>query len=408
MEKFKYYLNKFKWIIISVLVLIIIIVVATVIVKNHKVNVEDDVKVDFSGYNKSGSAEITDNSYEKVINKLYVRALKQSHFKNKEVIKMIEDNNGEDIEEENLNYEEQQQVRQASQMMENVDFDIHNDSGLKNGDKVKVKLELEKGVSKEYKLKAKEFTKEFKVTGLKEPKNLKVKDLFEGLKPYFTGINGSGSLNLISKDAPKALKDLSLSNYEFTVPNNGNLKNGDELNLKVPQDLVDDINNSDSNTFSGTKSYKLKVKGLKDINKLDNITETLEKNNKLINKEYDSDKYTKYNTENLGNYYKVQYGESENSFFSDEDQDKQSEKVSPVSDTEPTNITLITAVKITKTGKYSDPEVKYSYEGYENYKLEDNRLVKDDTTEEMSMPSSEEKLDDLNNKLDSDDFKKIQ
>ena len=94
--------------------------------------------------------------------------------------------------------------------------------------------------------------------------------------------------------------------------------------------------------------------------------------------------------------------------FSDEDQDKQSEKVSPVSDIEPTNITLVTAVKITKTGKYSDPEVKYSYEGYENYKLENNRLVKDDTTEEVAMPSSEEKLDELNNELETDDFKKFQ
>lgn len=408
MGTFKYYLNKFKWIIIASFVSIIIIVVATLIVKNHKVDVEDDVKVDFSGYNKSGSAEITDDSYEKVINQLSVRALKQANFKNKEVIEMIEDNNGEEIEEEDLNYEEQQQARQAAQIMDNVDFDIHNENDLKNGDKVKVKLDIEKGISKDYKLKAKEFTKEFKVKGLKEPKNLKAKDLFEGLKPTFSGLNGSGALNLISKDGPKAMKDLPLSNYEFTVPNNGDLNNGDELELKIPQSLVDDINKSGSNTFSGSKSYKVKVQGLKDISKLDNITETLERNNKLIKKAYDSDKYTKYNTENLANYYKVQYGTSGYSGFSDENEEKQSEKVSPVSEIEPTDITLATAIKVTKTGEYSDPDVKYSYEGYENYKLEDNRLVKDDTTEEISMPSSEEKLDELNNELDSDDFKKFQ
>ncbi|CCI61236.1 hypothetical protein AST03_12915 [Staphylococcus equorum] len=409
MGTFKYYLNKFKWIIIASFVsIIIIIVAATLIVKNHKVDVEDDVKVDFSGYNKSGSAEITDDSYEKVINQLSVRALKQANFKNKEVIEMIEDNNGEEIEEEDLNYEEQQQARQAAQIMDNVDFDIHNENDLKNGDKVKVKLDIEKGISKDYKLKAKEFTKEFKVKGLKEPKNLKAKDLFEGLKPTFSGLNGSGALNLISKDGPKAMKDLPLSNYEFTVPNNGDLNNGDELELKIPQSLVDDINKSGSNTFSGSKSYKVKVQGLKDISKLDNITETLERNNKLIKKAYDSDKYIKYNTENLANYYKVQYGTSGYSGFSDENEEKQSEKVSPVSEIEPTDITLATAIKVTKTGEYSDPDVKYSYEGYENYKLEDNRLVKDDTTEEISMPSSEEKLDELNNELDSDDFKKFQ
>lgn len=408
MGKIKEFLNRFKWILIGALILVIIIaVIATLIVKNHKVNVEDDVKVEFSGYNKSGSAEITDDSYEKVMNKLYVRALKQSNFKNKEVIKMIEDNNTEEIEEENLNYEEQQQVRQASKIMENVDFDIHNDTDLKNGDKVKVKLEIKKGISKDYKLKAKEFTKEFKVKGLEEPKNLTAKDLFKGLKPKFTGVNGAGSFNLVSKDASKTLKDLSLSNYEFTVPDNGNLKNGEELNLKIPQDLVDDINNSGSNTFSGSKSYKVKVKDLKDINNLDNITEVLEKNNKLINKAYESSKYTKYNTENIGNYYKVQNGNSEGSLYSDEDEDKQSEKVTPVSDIEPTNLTLITTTKITETGEFTDSEVKYSYEGYENYKLEDNRLVKDDTTEELSMTSSKEKLDELTKKLDSDNYKKL-
>src|SRR5699024_11261779 len=85
-----------------------------------------------------------------------------------------------------------------------------------NGDKVKVQLKLEKGTSKEFKLKAKEFTKEFKVHGLKKPKELSAKDLIEGFNPKFTGVNGSGSLNLITKDVTKNLSNLSLSNYEFT------------------------------------------------------------------------------------------------------------------------------------------------------------------------------------------------
>ncbi|MFQ3838146.1 hypothetical protein [Staphylococcus pseudoxylosus] len=55
MGKIKDFLNRFKWILIGALIFVIIItVIATLIVKNHKVNVEDDVKVDFSGYNKSG------------------------------------------------------------------------------------------------------------------------------------------------------------------------------------------------------------------------------------------------------------------------------------------------------------------------------------------------------------------
>ncbi|MGW9994146.1 hypothetical protein [Staphylococcus capitis] len=202
MEKAKAFLNKFKWYLIGGAILLIVVILAiTLFVKNHKVNVEDDVKVSFHGYEKSGTAEITDESYDKVTNKLYIRALKQSGFKNKEIIKMIENNNGEDIEEDDLNYDELQQMRHASKIMDNVDFNIHNNENLSNGDKVKVQLKLEKGTSKKFKLKAKEFTKEFKVHGLKKPKELTAKDLIEGFNPKFTGVNGSGSLNLIGSVA---------------------------------------------------------------------------------------------------------------------------------------------------------------------------------------------------------------
>ena len=79
------------------------------------------------------------------MNKLYIRALKQSNFKNKEIIRMIENNEGEDIEEENLNYDELHQMRHASKIMDNVNFNIYNNENLSNGDKVKVQLKLEKG-----------------------------------------------------------------------------------------------------------------------------------------------------------------------------------------------------------------------------------------------------------------------
>ena len=82
MQRFKSFMNKYKWFVIGgVVALIIIIVVATLLVKNHKIDVEDDVKVSFNGYNKTGTAEITDDSYEKIMNKLQVKALKQAGFK---------------------------------------------------------------------------------------------------------------------------------------------------------------------------------------------------------------------------------------------------------------------------------------------------------------------------------------
>src|SRR5699024_2518273 len=123
MEKLKTFLKKFKWYLIGGTVLLLgIILVITLFVKIHKINVEDYVQVSFYGYEKSGTAENTDKSYYKVINKLYIRALKQSNFKNKEIIIMIENNEDEDIEEENLNYDELQQMRHTSKIMDNVNF----------------------------------------------------------------------------------------------------------------------------------------------------------------------------------------------------------------------------------------------------------------------------------------------
>lgn len=407
MERFKSFMNKYKWFVIGgVVALIIIIVVATLLVKNHKIDVEDDVKVTFNGYNKTGTAEITDDSYEKIMNQLEVKALKQADFKNKEVLNMIENGETDDLDEDDFNYEEQQQARKAGKILEHVNLDIHNGEKLKNGDKVTVKLAIDKGISKDYKLKVKEFTKSFKAHGLKEPKNIEAKNLFTALKPKFTGVNGGGSLNLISKDLPKSLQELSMSNYDFTVANNGNLSNGDEVKLKIPQSLIDDINESGSSTFSGKSTQNIKVKGLKTVSSLDNINELIDKNNTLIDKEYESDEYTKYNTENLGNYYKIQAGTSDEYSFGEEE-DESSEKVFPVSEVEPTYVSLITAVKVTKTGKYSDPDVSYTYQGYKNYQLEDNRLVKDDMTDKMSMTSSKDKQDELNNDLKSDGFKEI-
>lgn len=127
MERFKSFMNKYKWFVIGgVVALIIIIVVATLLVKNHKIDVEDDVKVSFNGYNKTGTAEITDDSYEKIMNKLQVKALKQAGFKNKEVLNMIENNENDDLDEDDFNYEEQQQARTAGKILEHVNLDIHN------------------------------------------------------------------------------------------------------------------------------------------------------------------------------------------------------------------------------------------------------------------------------------------
>src|SRR5699024_7732283 len=97
------------------------------------------------------------------------------------------------------------------------------------------------------------------------------------------------------------------ADYECTVVNNDKVKHGDSIKLAIPQELIDDINNNGSSSFKGKKTYTIEANALPELNKLENISETLDRNNKLIKDEYNSSKYTKYKTENIDNYYKVDY-----------------------------------------------------------------------------------------------------
>ncbi|PTE69256.1 hypothetical protein BUY46_04120 [Staphylococcus devriesei] len=407
MEKVKNFLKNYKWYVIGGVVLLIALLIAiTLFVKNSKVNVEDDIEVKFSGYEKSGIAEITGKSYKKAMNKLYVRALKQANFKNKEILNMIKNDNTHDIDKSNLNYTDLEGMSKAEKMMENVSLDIKNKENLSNGDKVQVQLKINKSSSKEYRLKAKEFTKEFKVHGLKKPQSLTAKDIIEDLNPKFVGVNGSGSLTLTTKDGDKKLSNIAISDYEFTVPNNGNLKNGDKIKLEIPEKLVKDINSSGSNTFEGQKDYTLEVKDLTDLNKVENLDQILDRNNTLIKDEYNSSDIIKYSTENIANYYKVNIGTESSSSFSKDDKEI-SEKVSPTTSTEPISITLVTAAKVTEASEYVDTEVNYIYKGYKNYKLENNRLVKDDTTVKEDSSPKKDKMDELDTELKANGFKKL-
>ena len=398
------FIKRFKWVIIGVIIAIIIVTLLTVVfIKTKKVNVEDDVKVEFKGYNGSGTANIKDSAYNKIIGKLLAQALRQSDFKNKEVLETIEKGNVDHLDIDNFTKSEQRQFYKAGKILENIDFDFNKKDKLSNGDKVKLKFKIKRNVSKEYQLKAKEFTKEYTVSGLKNPDSVNAKTLFESLNPTFTGLNGSGQLHLVEKDLPDSLKDLSLSSFEFTVPNNGKLKNGDTVKLEVPKEVINALNESESTNFKGAQSYEIKVKDLKDINQLENVSALFEEHNKLINDRFENTDFSKYSTEQVGQYYKTsQTLDSDFGFSSDEDET--SEKIKTESEIEPTKVTLITAYKVTETSKYSDPEEKYVYSGYRNYILEGNRLTKDEATEDFEDSSSEESLDQLNKSLNSDGY----
>src|SRR5699024_9785747 len=145
-----------------------------------------------------------------------------------------------------------------------------------------VKLSVKKGISDDYKLKVKEFKKSFKAKGLKKPKTVTTQDIFSNIETKFTGLNNSGKLNLITKDDESDGYDIG--SYNFTVPNNGNLKNGDKINLELPKELISNIQDS------GSKTYQVEVKDLPDVNDIDNINDIIDKTKTQIKEDNRSTK----------------------------------------------------------------------------------------------------------------------
>lgn len=405
MEQFKHYLLKFKWLIIAIIAIIIVATIITLVVKNKAIDVKGDVDVEFSGYDKSGNAALTEGSEEKIERKLLVQALKQSKFKNKEVIDMIKNGDEDDIDPMNFNNEEQKKLEKAEKIYDSVELDTYNDSNLSNGDKTTVKLSVKKGISDDYKLKVKEFKKSFKAKGLKKPKTVTTKDIFSNIETKFTGLNNSGKLNLITKNDESDGYDIS--SYNFTVPNNGNLKNGDKINLELPKELISNIQDSGSKTFKGSKTYQVEVKDLPDVNDIDNINDIIDKTKTQIKEDNKSTKYDKKSTEILSSYYKIGSEEDEYSFGYEED-DNESEKVTPTSTLEPDKYTILTTAKITDNNKYSDDTTRYKGYGYKNYTLEGKRLIKDESTAEITNNLTNEKQEDLVNELKSENFVKVE
>ena len=160
-----------------------------------------------------------------------------------------------------------------------------------------------------------------------------------------------------------------ISSYNFTVPNNGNLKNGDKINLELPKELISNIQDSGSKTFKGSKTYQVEVKDLPDVNDIDNINDIIDKTKTQIKEDNKSTKYNKKSTEILSIYYKIGTEEDEYSFGYEED-DNESEKVTPTSTLEPDKYTILTTAKITDHDKYSDDTTRYKGYGYKNYTLE--------------------------------------
>lgn len=189
---------------------IVALIVVIVLVKTHKtkLDLQDYTKVEFSGYEKYGTASIK--------------------FDSEKLAKDFADAAGIKKDLEELDADALSEISNYSDMIElfnKMEYKLNKESGLKNGDTVKVTYKFDNDLAKKYKVQFVGETMEVKVSGLKKVKEV---DPFKDLKVEFSGTSPDASVTVTNESKEEALSSL----YFQTEPS-GDLAIGDKVKVFV-------------------------------------------------------------------------------------------------------------------------------------------------------------------------------
>lgn len=169
-------------------------------------------------------------------------------------------------------------------------LEVDQEEDLSNGDKVTLKVNVDKDKTKLVKNGEKEFT----VQDLGEATKLTKEDIEKHLVVNFNGVSGRGSAKIDNTFSSP------LNYFDFEIENNGELENGEEATLLWDEDMVNRLNDSG---YIVDKDFKpiFKVEGLDvvaekatDIKNLDDIKRMVKEE---LNRKYsDNSPDDKYGT----------------------------------------------------------------------------------------------------------------
>lgn len=228
--------------------------------------VVDYVDVSFSGMDTLGSA-----TFEVDENKLL-----------KEIFNLKDDAH---------DYPDEKTAKQAQNVLEAYEITVEPQENLSNGDKIKITA----SVNDDLTTKIKSGEKEITVEGLEEPSVLTTEEVEKSLVFNFNGVSGRGVAQI-----DKVFDESFLNNLTFEVENDGNLANGDKVEILVDEYFEDELH---ANGYILEENFEptVEVKGLdklaeaaSDIKNLEDIERFLEE--ELNEKYYDTDYSFGYNT----------------------------------------------------------------------------------------------------------------
>lgn len=169
---------------------IIVIVIVCVSTYKHKIDLNDFVTVEFTGYETKGKADITFD-YEAFY---------------KEISDVSDDTS-------------------YLAACQEVDWDLSKKNELSNGDKVTLTFTCNNEAAKKCKIKFVGEETEYEVEGLKE---IEVVDAFADIELTFSGVSPNVTASVENNSKNEAVK-----NQYFTIEGNGNLKKGDTFTVTI-------------------------------------------------------------------------------------------------------------------------------------------------------------------------------
>lgn len=354
--------------VIAALVTVAVIIVAFIgynVIQSQPQSLINDVKVEFSGY--EGSGTVTYNSQD-IAEKVAELSYQKAGF-NKEQAAGLAKRDSITYAQVSGDTKLASKLVQAEAMINSVRYEFDKTNGLKNGDEVTFAVTTN---SKNSPFKVEKKT--FKVKNLKKYEKVSASDLLKETPVTFSGFNGYGTISIAENDDDETY-------FEFE---NGkrptNLKNGDKVTLEVSSDYIDTLKSSGKMVDS--KTVEVTVEGLKELKDVKNFADLLKKNEDYSKSEHKNDSFNTYVLESQGSYLKVIPGEDKTSTG---------------------KIALITVYKVTHTGIGGSTDVRYKYFGYEAYLLKDGNLDLE-TAEKISSWGTED-YEGLKAELATDGYK---
>lgn len=262
-----------KFIVIVLMALVTVSLVAC----SQKKSALEDVKVTFKGYDGHGymegdSKKITSNMID-----IMAKKLKLDDYLTEKLKDVVETDAADYDLEKDATSDERDSLVKVERWMKEIKIRSSKKENLKNGDKVRITI---KTGDKDNPVK--EETKTYTVKGLKKTKKVSAKDIAKNLDVQAYGYNGKGLIAITSKKYKGSVS--------FHIKNNGSLKNGDKVTIKLPSEFTD----YEKFDFRGKKEFTYTVQGLKELAATKDLDEIKKVTDSMVNDEYPYGEFEKY------------------------------------------------------------------------------------------------------------------